>query len=102
MKFFLERKIFSIVWLCFGKYARKWFLMFGLHIKWLLENMYNPANSRTVLVVWLCFGKYVGKWFPMFGLHVKWLSNNMYNPANSRTVSRLETLSLSSGGWSEV
>ena len=76
--------------------------MLGLHIKWLLENMYNPANIRTVLVVWLCLGKYVGKWFPMFGLHVKWLLDDMYNPANSRTVCRSLSLSLSSGGWSEV
>ena len=36
---FVLVKIFSIVWLCSRKYARKWFLVFGLHVKWLPKNM---------------------------------------------------------------
>ena len=48
MKIFYEKeKTFSTVWLCFGKYAEKWFLEFGLHIKLLPENMYICPVTHT-------------------------------------------------------
>ena len=44
MKIFFGKDIFSVVWLCSGKHAGKWFPVFGLHVKWLSKNMYNSAN----------------------------------------------------------
>lgn len=49
MKIFFGKDNIFIVWLCSGKYAGKWFPVFGLHVKWLPENMYNPANMPDAI-----------------------------------------------------
>ena len=48
-KYFLNKKIFSVVWLYSRKYAKKWFPMFGLYVKWLLKNNYNLAYLPNAL-----------------------------------------------------
>ena len=47
VKYFTERKIFSVICLCYGKIARKVFLVFGIACKNLFSE--NPATTVTTI-----------------------------------------------------